>query len=121
MKQKAQRIEKEIIKRLALDYLLYLPEGCLESGKKWPLILFLHGAGECGSDLELVKRNGIPKRVEEVEHFPFIAVSPQCPEGSWWGDEIEALILLLDEIASRYPIDLNKVYLTGLSMGGYGA
>ena len=63
--------------------------------QKWPLILFLHGAGERGDDLNLVKVHGIPKIVEQREDFPFIVASPQCPKNSWWPAEADALNALL--------------------------
>jgi predicted peptidase len=106
-----------------LDYLLYLPKdyGIDEAGAKlWPLILFLHGMGERGSDLELVKINGIAKIVDQHADFPFITVSPQCPITSWWAFETEGLKALLDSILAKYAVDPARVYLTGLSMGGYG-
>jgi len=113
--------EIRIVKTVRLRYLLFLPD---EYGKdperKWPLILFLHGAGERGDDLDLLKRHGIPKITEERSDFPFIAVSPQCPRHSWWTAEIESLNALLDHIVESYPVDTSRVYLTGLSMGGFG-
>ena len=106
---------------IQLDYLLFLPKGHQETSvEKWPLILFLHGAGERGDDLELVKKHGIPKIVEKNPDFPFIAVSPQCPEGSWWTSELRVLNALLDEIIEKYAVDTKRIYLTGLSMGGFG-
>jgi predicted peptidase len=120
MLQQGRKYEKEITLKVSMQYLLHLPTGYGDSDKKWPLILFLHGAGERGNDLELVKRNGIPKIVETIEDFPFIAVSPQCPDTSWWGDEIFTLNLLLDELVEKYNVDEERIYLTGLSMGGYG-
>ncbi len=101
-------------------YLLYLPENYGKKNELWPLIMFLHGAGERGSDLDLVKKHGIPKIVEEQEDFPFITVSPQCPEGSRWTQEHDMLKALLDEIIADYKVDRRRVYLTGLSMGGFG-
>lgn len=121
MIQKAFTMEKEVIKTVRLDYLLYLPKDYeTDPTKKWPLILFLHGAGERGEDLEKVKVHGIPRIVEEGQDFPFIAVSPQCPTFSWWSGELDALNALLDEVISNYVVDTNRIYLTGLSMGGYG-
>ena len=65
---------------LELGYVLYLPEGYgKEREKKWPLILFLHGMGERGDDLELVKKHGPPKLAEQGREFPFVIASPQCP------------------------------------------
>ena len=101
------------------NYLLYLPE---TYGKKpqqhWPLILFLHGAGERGDDLELVKRHGPPKLAAAGKQFPFIIVSPQCLPNKWWSPD--ALTDVLDEIEAKYAVDKDRVYLTGLSMGGFG-
>ncbi len=122
MVHQAHTFEKQIIKTVRLSYLLFLPKGYgMDLQEKWPLILFLHGAGERGDDLEMVKKHGIPKVSEQQEEFPFIAVSPQCPQYSWWPFEVDALNALLDEILAAYAVDSDRVYLTGLSMGGYGA
>lgn len=122
MVQKELSFETQITKTVRLNYLLFLPKDYgTDQDKKWPLILFLHGAGERGDDLKLVKIHGIPKIVEQQEDFPFIAVSPQCPKFSWWPMEIEALNALLDDIIAKYSVDKDRLYLTGLSMGGYGA
>ena len=88
------------------------------AGKKWPLVLFLHGAGERGKDLARVKVHGPPMLVEKGKRFPFILVSPQCPKEVWW--DAEGLNALLDEIVAKYAVDEGRVYVTGLSMGGYG-
>ncbi len=116
--QTSKRFKAKLVKSLELPYLLYLPKNA--SKKKLPLVMFLHGAGERGNNLDLVKIHGIPKLIEEGQEFPFIAVSPQCPENSWWPLELEALKGLLDTIMSKHNVDKKRVYLTGLSMGGYG-
>lgn len=104
-----------------LRYLFFLPERYAASpGERWPLILFLHGAGERGDDLELVKIHGIAKIVETQPDFPFVCVSPQCPADTLWSHHIVALKGLLDEILPRYAVDPQRVYLTGMSMGGFG-
>jgi predicted peptidase len=103
--------------RVEIDYLLYLPEN-YQSKQKWPLMLFLHGAGERGNDLEKVKRHGPPKLVDQGKEFPCIVVSPQCKEGVWW--EPTELTVLLDELEKQYSIDPDRIYVTGLSMGGFG-
>ena len=104
-----------------MEYLLFLPESYTQStSQKFPLILFLHGAGERGSDLDSVKRHGIPKIVETNPDFPFIAVSPQCPEDSWWTSELHTINGLIEEIVEKYQVDTSRIYLTGLSMGGFG-
>lgn len=112
-----EELHLEALVNYDVNYLLYLPEDYERSSKKWPLVLFLHGSGERGSDIELVKRNGPPKLVEEGKKFPFILVSPQCPERTIWDNKM--LISFLDEIESKYNVDKNQEYLTGLSMGGH--
>jgi predicted peptidase len=119
--QHSRTFDKTITKTLSCNYLLFLPEDYGREKKSWPLILFLHGAGERGSDIEKVKVHGPPKMVQTQKDFPFIVVSPQCPEGDWWTDKTELLINLLDGIVARYDVDTERIYLTGLSMGGYGS
>jgi predicted peptidase len=122
MKQQAKTFETQITKTVRLPYLLSLPAGYGDDpAKAWPLILFLHGAGERGeNDMVLLRKEGIPK-VAEVRDLPFITVSPQCPPNSWWSEYIDTLTALLDHIAGTYRVDRTRVYLTGLSMGGYGS
>ncbi|MEM7316814.1 MAG: family 16 glycoside hydrolase, partial [Planctomycetota bacterium] len=102
-----------------MEYLLYLPEDYDADGDKtWPLMLFLHGAGERGDDINKVAVHGPPKLIKKGKQFPFIVVSPQCKKDRWW--EPIGLTALLDEIESKYRIDKSRVYVTGLSMGGFG-
>lgn len=118
--QSAQNLEKTITKVVKANYLLYLPkEYGKETDKKWPLILFLHGSGESGSDLEKVKRHGPPKLIAAGKEFPFIIVSPQAPSPRV-GWQVETLNTLLDDVIAKYSVDQDRVYLTGLSMGGFG-
>lgn len=100
-----------------MDFLLYLPKG-YEQQQKWPLVLFLHGAGERGDDLTLVKKHGPPKLIEGGKDFPFIVVSPQCPKGTWW--VTEDVVALMKHIMQIHNVDKERVYITGLSMGGRG-
>jgi beta-glucosidase len=121
-RQKPMELSLAIEHNYHLEYLLHLPRDLNRRKKeKWPLILFLHGAGERGNDLNLVRIHGIPRIVEEWSDFPFITVSPQCPENSWWSDQIPALDALLNKVVAEYPVDEDRLYLTGLSMGGFGA
>jgi len=119
-RQEARTFEAEIRKQVRLGYLLYLPDGYGKGGERWPLMLFLHGAGERGDDLELIKKHGPPKLIEGGKSFPFIVVSPQCPAGNWWTAELDALAALLDEIERDCRVDPDRIYLTGMSMGGAG-
>jgi predicted peptidase len=110
-----------------VHYLLFVPRRYDADGTKWPLLLFLHGLGECGNDeLERVKVHGPPKLVEARPDFPFVVVSPQCPPQpggmkdvptAWKADQ---LIQLVDHVVANLRIDRSRVYVTGLSMGGYG-
>ncbi len=84
----------------------------------WPLLLFLHGVHERGDDLARVRRHGPPRAVEAWPDFPFLLAAPQCPSGQTW--IAPRLATLLDAVADRHPVDPDRVYLTGLSMGGYG-
>ncbi len=113
--QTSQRLEAEV--KVELNYLLYLPKG-YDDQESWPLVLFLHGAGERGGDLELVKKHGPPKLIGEGKDFPFIVVSPQCRKDVWW-EPIE-LTALLDEVNKTHKVDQDRIYVTGLSMGGFG-
>lgn len=119
--QHTQTFEKTVTKTLGCNYLLFLPESYGQEEKHWPLMLFLHGAGERGDDLQLVKKHGPPKIAEKQKDFPFIVVSPQCPKDQWWNDNLDVLINLLDDIVAKYDVDRDRIYLTGLSMGGYGS
>jgi len=103
----------------SLRYLLFTPKGYdASSTKRWPLMLFLHGAGERGNDIWKVAIHGPPKNVAQNPDFPFILVSPQCPQGETWSTE--SLLGLLEKVMQEHKVDPERVYLTGLSMGGYG-
>jgi predicted peptidase len=118
----AKQLEKHYLSKSGdLDYLLFVPRDYQEgSTTLWPLILFLHGRGESGDNLNIVKRHGIPKVIEEAEDFPCITVSPQCPANTDWVALIEPLMSLLSSIIEEFQVDQQRIYLTGLSMGGRG-
>lgn len=117
--QQSGHFEKMVQTNYALNYLIYFPENYITaSSDSFPLVLFLHGAGERGSNLDLVKKNGPPMLVEKGKQFPFILVSPQCPENQWW--DSQSILYLLDNLLETYKINPDRVYLTGLSMGGFG-
>ncbi len=99
------------------DYLLYLPPGYNQGRDEKPLLLFLHGAGQRGSDPSMLSAHGPPKLVEEGRDFPFILASPQCPAGGNW--VTRDLKEFLDFLCEEYRVDRSRLYLTGLSMGGF--
>lgn len=102
---------------VAMNYLLYLPQD-YDQQEKWPLLLFLHGGGERGDDLGLLTIHGPPKKIAAGEQFPMIVVSPQCPKDQRW--QSVTLLALLDDLCERYKVDEDRIYLTGISMGGFG-
>ena len=116
--QVPQRLDRDVVWHVSGDYLLYLPEEYDDGDEKWPLMVFLHGAGERGSDLEMVKRHGPPKLIAEGQKLPFIVASPQVPEGQRW--DVDFITGLIDELEEKYRVDEERIYLTGLSMGGFG-
>lgn len=107
----------------SISYLLYLPRDYTGEGKNWPLMLFLHGRGESNGPLSVVRKWGPPKRLDLGEHLSYIVVSPQCPRESFWSreDQQALLLQLLDHLAGSLKVDSDRVYLTGLSMGGFGS
>ncbi|MBN1347398.1 MAG: prolyl oligopeptidase family serine peptidase [Phycisphaerae bacterium] len=104
-------------------YVVFIPHGYTPK-KKWPCILFLHGAGERGEDNEAQVRVGIAAAIRRQEtDFGFIVILPQCPEEpGWWTGESEKAYALaaLTKTRRGYSVDSKRIYLTGLSMGGYG-
>lgn len=88
-----------------------------EAEESWPLILFLHGMGERGTDLNLIKHYGIPRTAADDQSFPFITVSPQCPGDSYWTEETDTLKELITQCILSLKVDPARVYVTGLSMG----
>ena len=114
-------LEKSVTKVLKAGYLLYLPKDYgKDRDKKWPVMVFLHGSGESGAEIEKVKAHGPPKLIAQGKDFPFIVVSPQAPVFPRRGWDVETLNALLDDVLAKYATDTDRVYLTGLSMGGYG-
>jgi len=118
MGQKGFAFDIAVLQRMTGHYLLYLPDGYGAGDRQWPLLVFLHGAGERGEDLDLVKLHGPPKIVENRKDFPFVVLSPQCPKDSWWSPPL--VKALIDGVIEKYRVDRTRIYLTGLSMGGFG-
>jgi predicted peptidase len=117
-----EQTHEEFTGKVALDvnyrYLLALPDGYKsDSGRKWPLIVFLHGAGERGTDLETVKKHGPPKLIAAGQKFEAIVASLQCLAQQIWNPH--GVKALTDELIKTLRVDTNRVYLTGLSMGGF--
>ena len=100
----------------------FVEYSCDGNKEKLPLIIQLHGAGERGygeEDLGKVDVNGFSKYLKDIEHN-CIVVMPQCPENSFWAAHVESILKFIEQLKNEYNIDEDRVYLTGLSMGGYG-
>lgn len=97
------------------NYVLYIPDGYNEKKDyKWPIVIFLHGVGEMGNNIDVIKNVGL---VKVAAGKPFVIVAPQCLSG-WWNTQY--LEVLYKEVINKYHVDPKRVYLTGLSMGGFG-
>jgi predicted peptidase len=117
--QTAARFEHAAAPAFAWDYLIYIPKtSAAAPQKKFPAIIFLHGSGERGTNVWDVAKHGPPKIVKDQDDFPFIVLSPQCPPKQHW--EAAEVWAFVKEMKQRYPLDENRIYLTGLSMGGGG-
>ena len=98
--------------------LLFLPKDYVASGPAQPLVVHLHGAGERGNDLAVVRRESLPRRIDEGFHLPAVVASPQCPPGHSW--DSQQVMAVIDHLQREFNIDSRRIYLTGYSMGGYG-
>jgi len=105
----------------------------LEAGKKYPLVMFLHGSGERGTDNKAQLKHGVSDILKQTEALkePCFLIAPQCPPDQWWADRnqakdgrtdalMTALLALVDLTIKDHPVDEKRFYVTGLSMGGFG-
>lgn len=114
----SQSIAQEKLK-VNYKYLTYLPKNYHTDTSTHPLVIYLHGGSQKGDNLEKLKIYGLPYLVDQGKEFDFVMVAPQCPEGRYWSTE-NWFDSLYNEITSNYRIDKSRVYVTGISMGGYG-
>jgi predicted peptidase len=108
------------LKKVRYNYLTYLPENYDSTqAKLYPVILYLHGRSASGTDLNKVRRYGLPFFLDRGKKLDFIVVAPQCPWGKRWSSEdwIDTLLL---ELNTQYHVDNDRIYLTGMSLGGFG-
>jgi predicted peptidase len=130
-------LEKRVFEKdgQKLPYRLLKPAK-VEDGTRYPLVIFLHGAGERGTDNEKQLVHGVPQFVANREKYPCFLIAPQCPDGKKWvevdwsadahtlpkdpGEVGQLTLALIEQSLKDLPVDPKRVYLTGLSMGGYG-
>jgi len=111
---------KSAIKKVKYNYLLHLPQDYnKDPNKKWPIIFYLHGRHASGKHLESIERYGLPYYLAKGKNIDFIVVSPQCPWNKNWSSE-DWFNPVYDEVAAKLRVDDNRVYLMGMSMGGFG-
>lgn len=104
-----------------LNYIVNLPNNYEEKTKQlFPVILFLHGIGERGNDINVVKKYGIHRYLDVID-IPFIIISPQCHSNNFWETHFNDIELLLQNIEKKYRVDIERICLVGISLGAYGA
>ena len=109
----------DFVIKVSYRYLLSTPEGYdSKTDQKWPLVIFLHGSGERGTDLELIKKHGPPKLLAAGQKFPAIIASLQCEPNNLWNPH--GVKAVTDHLIQTLRVDPKRVYLTGISMGGFG-
>lgn len=109
-----------LLKKAKYNYLISVPENYdKEPGKKWPVIFYLHGRHASGTNLKSLERYGLPYFLKNGKKLDFIVISPQCPWAKNWASE-DWFNPIYDEVTSKYSIDESRIYLIGISMGGFG-
>jgi predicted peptidase len=115
-----QALDLDVTVQAAYRYLFHEPAALVSADAAGrPLVVFLHGKGERGADLRLLERHGLPRLAAGGRIFPFLIVSPQCPETEYWS-EAPGLPEFVAAAVARHRADPARVYLTGMSMGGFG-
>jgi predicted peptidase len=116
-----QHAYSSTVGHVRVRYLLYAPAGYTSGTRRWPLIVFLHGSGERGTDPRELQAQPLPETLAGTTRFPAVVLSPQLPPPyTWWSDFFAPVDALVRRLESRYRIDPRRVYVTGLSLGGFG-
>lgn len=105
--------------KASYSYLLYLPKDYSSADKNFPLVIYLGGGAQNGNDLNKLKTYGLPYYVEQGHEYNFIIASPQCPEKKYWTTE-NWFDSLYADLISKYRVDTTRIYVTGISNGGFG-
>lgn len=102
--------------RFGMNYVVFYPE----SYDELPLMIYLHGAGERGTEISHLYRHGIPKLIAEGKEFPAVVLCPQCPAPFVWDNVAERVKGIIDCVAEEFGIKEDRICITGSSMGGFG-
>jgi predicted peptidase len=116
--QSVHGLDAQVSKKAPIQYLLYEPITAPRA--RLPVILYLHGANLRGNDVNRVRAMGLPRLLESTNSFPFVVVSPLCPQGEIWSDAA-AIDAVLDEVLKSPRVDPRRIYVVGQGMGGRGA
>jgi len=115
-----QQLAIDIAYRKQLTYLLHVPP-YYDGKTPQPLLIFLHGSGERGPKADHLTKFGPAQRITQGDDLPFIVLTPQCPAHERWEQNMREVLQLIDHVQANYAVDPARVYLTGFSMGAYGA
>lgn len=99
------------------NFWLYAPREYVYEGQRVPVIIFLHGASLCGKNIQRVRRYGLIDAIEKGRYYPCMVIAPQNPGGAWSPARIAKV---LDWVEANYDVDTTRVYVIGMSLGGYG-
>lgn len=102
--------------KFGMNYKVFYPDNY----KDLPLIVYLHGAGERGKNISHLYRHGLPKLINEGKEFNAVILCPQCPEQYVWDNVVERTKRIIDHVAADYEIKIDRICITGSSMGGFG-
>ena len=102
-----------------LNNIVYIPEN--GNASELPLLIYLHGAGERGNNLDHLSRHAIPRLIENGREYNAVVLCPQCPANAVWDNVVERLKNTIDAAVAEYGIKRDRIVLTGSSMGGFGA
>ncbi len=123
-REQSGTLVKQLTETVRMPYLVVLPKGFNLNKQRWPVILYLHGAGDRGNDLALVRRTAAVRQAESRQDYPFLLIAPQEPDTdqSWlYPANVAAVMNILNDAIAKYNGDPDRVYLTGISMGGWGS
>lgn len=110
-------MNKKVHQFKGMQYVVSYPKG-YETGRKYPVILFLHGAGTRGNDITPLIHNPYFQITDESKEFPFVTIAPLCAANTWF-DMFETLQDFVRELITKDYVETQKLYLMGASMGGY--
>lgn len=102
--------------KYGMNYKVFYPDNY----KDLPLIIYLHGAGERGTNADHIDKWGVPKQIAEGREYPAVILTPQCPEEFVWDNVVERVKSLIDDVVAEFGIKKDRISITGSSMGGFG-